>query len=122
MERRTAFVASIATGVSLTLGVVAYAATGGASILGLGSAHRAGSGRAADPLVVHQVQTIEDEIVVSSRSTDVPRPVEREVATASVARPPGVPVDWPANKPIPPMPASCQQPQLEDNGVWKCDH
>ena len=174
MERRTALVASIATGVSLTIGVVAYAATGGASILGLGGPHRAGSGRAADPLVVHQVQTIEDEIVVSSRSTDAPRPVEREGTTASdtaskpagagidditvsigpsataaivvapavppgitptssttatpalapttVARPLGVPADWPANEPIPPMPADCRQPQLEDNGVWNCDH
>lgn len=25
-----------------------------------------------------------------------------------------------ANKPIPPSPANCQQPQLEDSGVWNC--
>jgi hypothetical protein len=36
--------------------------------------------------------------------------------------PPGVPADWPAGKPIPPMPPGCQKPQLEDNGVWNCDH
>jgi hypothetical protein len=42
--------------------------------------------------------------------------------TTTTTRPPGVPSDWPANKPIPPMPAGCQQPQLEDNGVWNCDH
>jgi hypothetical protein len=35
-------------------------------------------------------------------------------------RPPGVPDDWPANKPIPPMPPNCRQPQLEDNGQWNC--
>jgi len=35
-------------------------------------------------------------------------------------RPPGVPDDWPAGKPIPPMPANCKQPQLENNGVWNC--
>lgn len=206
MERRAALVASIATGVSLAVGVLAFAATGGASILGLGGGSGAGPARAADPLVVHHVQTIEDEIVVSSRSTDLPRPVERDGATASdaasnpapaaidgitvsigpiatarnvvapgvpagatapavsvnptpvsatpasapastapaptapattapvavpatttptpttAAPPPGVPADWPANKPIPPMPANCQQPQLEDNGVWNCDH
>jgi hypothetical protein len=38
----------------------------------------------------------------------------------STTRPPGVPDDWPAGKPIPPMPANCKQPQLEDNGVWNC--
>ncbi len=43
-------------------------------------------------------------------------------ATTSTTRPPGVPADWPADKPIPPMPAGCQKPQLEDNGVWNCDH
>lgn len=36
--------------------------------------------------------------------------------------PPGVPADWPADKPIPPMPPGCRKPQLEDNGVWNCDH
>src|SRR5205085_9723848 len=35
-------------------------------------------------------------------------------------RPPGVPADWPAGKPVPPMPPNCRQPQLEDNGVWNC--
>ena len=41
-------------------------------------------------------------------------------APTTTVRPPGVPKDWPANKPIPPMPADCEQPQLEDNGVWNC--
>jgi hypothetical protein len=33
-----------------------------------------------------------------------------------------VPADWPADKPIPPMPPDCEKPQLEDNGVWNCEH
>ena len=40
----------------------------------------------------------------------------------TTVRPPGVPADWPANKPIPPLPANCIKPQLEDNGVWNCEH
>jgi hypothetical protein len=42
------------------------------------------------------------------------------VAPAGSPVPAGVPRDWPANKPIPPMPPGCRQPQLEDNGVWNC--
>lgn len=42
--------------------------------------------------------------------------------TTTTVRPRGVPADWPANKPIPPMPPGCQEPQLEDNGIWNCDH
>lgn len=38
----------------------------------------------------------------------------------TTTRPPGVPKDWPADRPIPPMPAGCRQPQLEDNGTWNC--
>ncbi len=45
-----------------------------------------------------------------------------EPATTTTVRPRGVPADWPANKPIPPMPPGCQEPQLEDNGIWNCDH
>jgi hypothetical protein len=33
-----------------------------------------------------------------------------------------VPADWPASKPIPPMPPGCKQGQLEDNGVWNCQN
>jgi hypothetical protein len=40
--------------------------------------------------------------------------------TTTTSRPPGVPDDWPPDKPIPPMPPNCRQPQLEDNGVWNC--
>jgi hypothetical protein len=31
-----------------------------------------------------------------------------------------IPEDWPADKPLPPMPANCAEPHLEDNGVWNC--
>ena len=36
--------------------------------------------------------------------------------------PAGVPKDWPSNKPIPPKPEGCVSGQLEDNGVWNCQH
>ena len=42
--------------------------------------------------------------------------------TTSTTRPPGVPDDWPDDRPIPPMPEDCEKPQLEDNGTWNCDH
>jgi hypothetical protein len=41
---------------------------------------------------------------------------------AAATYPPGVPASWPSGKPIPPMPSPCVQPQLEDNGVWNCQH
>jgi hypothetical protein len=37
-------------------------------------------------------------------------------------RPPSVPADWPASKPIPSMPPNCVDPQLELNGTWNCQH
>jgi hypothetical protein len=52
---------------------------------------------------------------VAAPSTSVPTAVP-------TTRPPGVPHDWPAGKPIPPMPPNCQKPQLEDDGEWNCDH
>ncbi len=53
----------------------------------------------------------------TSPTTKAPAPT-----TTVAPRPPGVPADWPADKPIPPMPAGCRQPQLEDDGVWNCQH
>ncbi|MGE0877746.1 MAG: hypothetical protein AB7L13_00715 [Acidimicrobiia bacterium] len=33
------------------------------------------------------------------------------------------PRSWPASKPLPPLPANCLKgAQLEDNGVWNCEH
>ena len=55
--------------------------------------------------------------VTPSPTTTTPAPTP-----TTTTLPPGVPADWPAGKPIPPMPAGCQKPQLEDNGVWNCDH
>jgi len=42
------------------------------------------------------------------------------LSTTTTTRPPGVPADWPPDKPIPPMPSNCREPQLEDNGLWNC--
>lgn len=41
-------------------------------------------------------------------------------AVAAVPAGAQIPADWPKGKAIPPLPAGCQQPQLEDNGVWNC--
>ena len=56
--------------------------------------------------------------VSPTTTTTTPTPTP----TTTTTRPPGVPADWPADRPIPPMPANCRHPQLEDNGVWNCDH
>lgn len=53
-------------------------------------------------------------------TTSPPTTAPRAVTTTT--RPPGVPADWPADEPIPPMPPDCEQPQLEDDGQWNCDH
>jgi hypothetical protein len=55
--------------------------------------------------------------VTSPPVTAAPAP-----ATTTTTRPSGVPRDWPADKPIPPKPAGCRDGQLEDNGVWNCQH
>lgn len=49
-------------------------------------------------------------------------PTTHSGGTTTTTRPPGVPDDWPADQPIPPMPPGCQKPQLEDDGHWNCDH
>ncbi len=54
--------------------------------------------------------------------TTVAAPSPTTLPTTTTTWPRGVPKDWPKDKPIPPMPPNCQQPQLEDNGVWNCDH
>jgi len=56
---------------------------------------------------------VQDGPTTSTTSTTAP-PV------TTTTRPRGVPADWPPDKPIPPMPPGCRQPQLEDNGVWNC--
>ena len=54
----------------------------------------------------------------SAPVTTAPAPA----TTTTTTRPSGVPRDWPAGKPIPPKPAGCVNGQLEDNGVWNCQH
>ncbi|HEV7526608.1 MAG TPA: hypothetical protein VGP92_16690 [Acidimicrobiia bacterium] len=58
----------------------------------------------------------------TSTTTVVPNPTTTIPATTPTTWPRGVPKDWPKDKPIPPMPPNCRDPQLEDNGVWNCDH
>jgi hypothetical protein len=58
--------------------------------------------------------------VVAAPAGPTPTTAAPAPATTTTTRPVGVPSDWPADKPIPPMPANCRQPQLEDNGVWNC--
>lgn len=57
-----------------------------------------------------------------SSGAAAPPPAAVPPSTTTTTRPPGVPDDWPADEPIPPMPPGCQKPQLEDNGEWNCDH
>ncbi len=79
----------------------------------------------ATPTTVLPPAPDNDEESGSSHSTPttVDDPPARPTPTTGITpttRPRGVPDDWPAGKPIPPMPANCHQPQLEDNGVWNC--
>jgi hypothetical protein len=55
-------------------------------------------------------------------TSPTPAPTTPAPTTTVEPRPPGVPSDWPTGKPIPPMPVDCREPQLEDNGVWNCQH
>ena len=55
-------------------------------------------------------------------TTQPPAPTVTTAAPAIAGVPQGarIPSDWPASKPIPPIPPGCKMPQLEDNGVWNC--
>lgn len=52
------------------------------------------------------------------------RPTTTTAAPTGTTLPPGarIPSDWPPDRPIPPIPANCKKPVLEDNGVWNCEH
>lgn len=110
----------------------------------------AGAVAPVDPQVVMQVQDVYDQVVVAipdptatalpveaAATSPTAAPALRSMTTTTATtqpsrttstttaqgdRPPGVPADWPAGKPIPPMPPNCKHPQLEDNGVWNCEH
>ena len=55
----------------------------------------------------------------SNGGTQTPPPAQ---PTPTTLVPPGVeiPDNWPAGKPIPPIPPNCREPHLEDNGKWNC--
>lgn len=108
------------------------------------------SAAAPEPVIVTQRRDVYDRIVVPRKtslpaSADEPSPTPSPSAppatttpttrppkapapttsttaprSTTTTRPPGVPKDWPADKPIPPMPPDCEDPKLEDNGQWNC--
>jgi hypothetical protein len=100
-----------------------------------------------EPVFVTEIRDVYDRVVIptssptnvpaSAAADDVPPPA---AATQPAAGAPGttttgpsttttidpryedaeIPEDWPADRPIPPMPEDCDEPHLEDNGVWNC--
>ena len=54
-------------------------------------------------------------------TTMAPKPITTTAPPAAVPSGARIPNDWPANKPIPPIPPGCEKPQLEDNGKWNCE-
>ncbi len=78
--------------------------------------------RSSKPKVAAPTPTTEPDEPTPVTTTPAPTSAPTTTATTTTTWPQGVPHDWPKNKPIPPMPPNCRQPQLEDNGVWNCDH
>ncbi|HET9727768.1 MAG TPA: hypothetical protein VFR41_00025 [Acidimicrobiia bacterium] len=52
--------------------------------------------------------------------TTAPAPPTTNAPTTPTTQEIEIPDDWPADKPLPPMPPNCIEPHLEDNGVWNC--
>jgi hypothetical protein len=80
---------------------------------------------ASKPSTVRKAPTPPPARATSEPTSGSPVPQDPPTTTTAApvtttTRPPGVPKDWPAGKPIPPMPPNCKQPQLELNGVWNC--
>ena len=142
MERKKAL--AVAATITCVLGstAVAAASVGGTSILGFGGgsdvrfASVAGAQTVAQSTrIVRRTRDVYDEVVVGNspasegpETTEPPPPQVQDPATTTTSapvttttRPPGVPKDWPPDKPIPPVPPNCHHPQLEDNGVWNCE-
>ncbi len=96
-----------------------YVVTGGGATPVAAASDASGSEEVAGPAAVPQAAPAPAaaSAVTSPPATAAPAP-----ATTTTTRPEGVPRDWPADKPIPPMPAGCRDGQLEDNGVWNCQH
>ncbi len=74
----------------------------------------------AAPAIIPKTVPVTPAPTTAAPTTAAPTTAAPKVTPTTVARPPGVPSDWPAGKPIPPMPAVCSQPQLELSGVWNC--
>ena len=87
-----------------------------------------GTGPTNAPSVVQPVTTLAPttspaKTTPPTLATTPPSPAATvpSATTPTTTRPPGVPADWPAGKPIPKMPPNCAQPQLELSGVWNCN-
>jgi hypothetical protein len=98
-----------------------YVATGGQPPAA-GSSGTGPSGASDAPVAANARGTSSSEPGPSATAAPTPTTAAPLPVTTNTTRTPGVPRDWPADKPIPPMPANCRQPQLEDNGVWNCQN
>ena len=61
--------------------------------------------------------------------TTVPAPATSAAPTTTQPAAPAnpyvgveLPSNWPSGVPLPPIPAGCLQPHLEDDGRWNCEH
>jgi hypothetical protein len=59
----------------------------------------------------------DDDEEVGPPATSAPTPITAPAAPTQHVE---LPDDWSPGQPIPPMPPNCQEPHLEDNGVWNC--
>jgi len=75
------------------------------------------------PVTTHATVPAPATTVATTPPTTVKPVVTTTTAPATTSTlPRGVPANWPAGKPIPPKPPNCVNGQLEDNGVWNCEH
>lgn len=104
---------------------------GGAPVGGAGAGAAAGPGAADSSTVSPAVEPgpaptaappAPTPTTATPTTTTATTPPTTRPPTTTTTRPSGVPSDWPADKPIPPKPVPCRDGQLEDNGVWNCQH
>ncbi|MEI7618520.1 MAG: hypothetical protein WCK14_07850 [Actinomycetota bacterium] len=109
MDRRTARITGLATAASITTAAFAFVSLGGMNTLGLGSATAVQSA-AADAAIVAPPAAAAPVVTTTTApapTTTVPQPV--------------VPIDWPVDRPLPPLPEACAVPRLDLSGVWNCN-
>lgn len=104
---------------AILLALIAVVCVGGLAYLGHGTAASLDDSQSR---IAGTASTTSSTAAPTTTTTEAPTTTTTAARTTPTTRPAGVPRDWPANKPIPPMPANCRQPQLEDNGRWNCQH